>query len=163
MLRKIVLAVGLATAAATAGCYAYSYDGYTAGADLAYVAPGVSVVTDYDYPVFYADNYYWLYSSGLWYRSPNYYGGWTYAVPPSSVLGIHHPGAYAYYHPYGTYYGTRYYGHGYYGAYGAYPRVYHGPYYGGYHGGYWAGRGAYGGYHGAYHGGYYGGPHGGHR
>ncbi len=140
MLRKIMLAVGLAAAAAAGGCYAY--DGYYGDASLAYVAPGVSVVTDSAYPVFYADNYYWLYDQGLWYRSPYYYGGWTYAVPPLSVRGIYHPGAYAHYHPYGTYYRHGYYGRGYYGH----------PYYGhGYYGrGYYGGHRYYGGtrYHG---------------
>ena len=145
MLRKIMLVVGLAAAS---GCYAYGYDGYYSTSDLAYVSPGVSVVTGSDYPIFYADNSYWLYDRGLWYSSPYYYGGWSYAVPPASVLGIYHPGSYVHYYPHGTYYGARYYGHGYYGA---YPRYYGHPYYGG---PYWAGRGTYhGGYRGTYHGG----------
>ena len=102
MFRNIALVVALATAA---GCYAEVSDGYYGGANLAYVAPGVSVVAGYDYPVFYSDNYYWMYNNNVWYRSPYYNRGWVYAPPPLAVRGIRNPYAYVRYH--GPYYGDR--------------------------------------------------------
>jgi len=86
-----------------AGSYDYGY-GYTSDystPDLAYVGNGVYAVTDWDEPVFYADDYYWRYNSGLWYRSPFYYGDWQYhARPPRAVLQIDRPYNYVRYRPY---------------------------------------------------------------
>lgn len=73
--------------------------GYYAGPSMAYVAPGVQVVADYDYPVFYSDGYYWRYGDGgVWYRSGYYDRGWavSYNVP-YGVRGIARPEAYAHY------------------------------------------------------------------
>jgi hypothetical protein len=67
---------------------------------LAYVGPGVWVITDYSEPVFYSDNYYWAYRGGYWYRSSIYTGGWirVYSVP-HRVRGIHNPHYYVRYRP----------------------------------------------------------------
>jgi len=66
--------------------------------ELLYVSPGVSVVADYDYPVFYADSYYWRYDGGLWYRSNNYRNGWiTVRTPPTTVARIERPHTYVHY------------------------------------------------------------------
>ncbi len=104
MLRNVLplaLLAGLA-----GGCYteAVGYDngyGYaTAGTDLAYVAPGVEVVTGYDYPVFFADGFYWRWWGGGWARSPHWDHGWAPAGRvPVAVRGIAHPGAFAHFRP----------------------------------------------------------------
>jgi hypothetical protein len=95
-------------AAALAGCAEGGY--YTTGTvmvssttpDLVYVAPGVSVIADYDVPIFYADGFYWTYSSGYWYRSPRYTGGWVYvSSAPYPIARIRQPYAYVHYRPYG--------------------------------------------------------------
>lgn len=133
MLRNFALVAALAT---TAGCYAEMSDSYYGGATLSYVAPDVSVVAGYDYPVFYSNNNFWMYNSGVWYRSPYYDRGWVYATPPVALRGIANPYAYVHYrHPSGAYYGHR----------GSYGPTYHGPVY---HGG--------GPYHGTYNAGGYG-------
>jgi hypothetical protein len=139
MLRTLTISAALAMAALGNGCYT------TVGTygDVAYGSPGVSVVTGFDYPVYYADNYYWRYTDGYWSRSPWLYGGWSFATPPLGVT------RYPYYHSYGRgYYGSRYYG-GYHGNY------YRGGYYrggGAYHAGNYGYRGGGGYYHGGgYH------------
>lgn len=102
ILLPVVAALGLAT-----GCYThgdvgvgYSY-GYAAPApSLYYVSPGVSVVAYSDYPVFYSDNYYWMYSNGLWYRSSYYGGGWVvWHDVPYRIRTIDRPYRYARYRP----------------------------------------------------------------
>ena len=62
------------------------------------VSPGVQVIADYDYPVFYSDGFYWRYDGGLWYRSGYWNRGWgvSYNVP-IGVRGISRPEAYAHY------------------------------------------------------------------
>jgi len=101
MLRSLFIATALATAAA--GCYSEEPDvAYAASATtpgLVEVSPGVQVIADYDYPVFYSDGYYWRYDNGLWYESPYYYGGWGVAYNvPIGVRGIHNPWGYAHWH-----------------------------------------------------------------
>ena len=99
--------VTLLITTALAGCASRgSYSsGYYASAsvstpDMAYVAPGVHVIANYDEPIFYADGYYWYNSNGYWYRSPRYTGGWVYVDRPSyRVARISNPHAYRYYRP----------------------------------------------------------------
>lgn len=67
--------------------------------DLAYVAPGVSVIADYDEPIFYSNGYYWWNYDGGWYRSSDYTGGWIYATPPRAVLRIGATAGYRHYRP----------------------------------------------------------------
>ncbi|HJL17981.1 MAG TPA: hypothetical protein RMH99_20110, partial [Sandaracinaceae bacterium LLY-WYZ-13_1] len=61
---------------------------------------GVWVVADYRDPVFYANDVYWRYQNGVWYRS-SYLGGWSRvrvsAVPPR-VRRIDRPRRYRRYH-----------------------------------------------------------------
>jgi hypothetical protein len=153
MLRNVTLGLALVVGAATpsSGCYGTAaYDGTYSGA---YVAPGVSVVSGYDYPVYYSDNAYWAYNNGYWYSAPYLGGGWVYATPPAAVLGYYghygYGGYHAYYGHYGPYYAPHgyyhggYYGHGYYGR-STYP--YAGHVTGQYHGNYQA-RGYGGHYH----------------
>jgi hypothetical protein len=109
-MRRIILGVLVMSAALAGGCTgsgtAYYGGGGTLTAttvapDLVYVSPGVQVVADYDYPVFYADNYYWRFDNGHWYRSSWYTGGWAYATPPYAVARIDRPYAYRHYRPSG--------------------------------------------------------------
>lgn len=87
-------------AALATGCVAGGEGGYSVAyavpaPDLVYVAPGVQVIADYDYPVFFADGVYWRYDGGVWYRSRTYTGGWaiTYDVPVT-VRHIDRPATY---------------------------------------------------------------------
>jgi hypothetical protein len=70
--------------------------------DLAYVAPGVHVIADYDEPIFYSNGYYWWSVDGTWYRSSSYTGGWAYvSSPPVAIARIRTPYAYRHYRPSG--------------------------------------------------------------
>lgn len=105
ILCALVLSAALAGGCAGSGTAYYSTSGTltatTVAPDLVYVSPGVQVVADYDYPVFYADNYYWRYDDGRWFRSSWYTGGWVYASPPRAVVSIDRPYAYRRYRPSG--------------------------------------------------------------
>ncbi len=75
--------------------------GYSAGyssPSLVYVSPGVQVVEDVDYPVFYSDSLYWRQDGGIWYSSRYHDRGWgrSYSVPVG-VRGIERPGEYSHY------------------------------------------------------------------
>jgi hypothetical protein len=116
MLRSLFIATALATTAA--GCYSEEPDvAYAATAttpDLVEVSPGVQVIADYDYPVFFSDGLYWRYDGGVWYQSPYYYGGWGVAYNvPIGVRGIYNPGGYAHWHGGAIVDHRGYYGHGY--------------------------------------------------
>ncbi len=94
MIRQTVLAVMLAVA----GCYVEP--AYPVAANLAYVGPGVEVVADLDYPVFFADGFYWRWHGGYWWRSAYWDRGWVYATTvPVGVRGIVRPWGYAHFHP----------------------------------------------------------------
>ena len=101
-MRKTLLSVVLLGALAS-GCYSDADVGYTATyatatPTLAYVAPGVQVVYDYDYPVFFSDGFYWRYNDGIWYRSPYWNTGFSVAYDvPVGVRGIREPWAYRHY------------------------------------------------------------------
>jgi hypothetical protein len=105
-MQRIILIVGL-TLALSGGCVhhgdvgvGYSYGYVAPEPSLYYVSPGVSVVAYQDYPVFYADNYYWRYDGGTWYRSNHYHGGWyVHYDVPVHVRGIHRPYSYARFQP----------------------------------------------------------------
>jgi hypothetical protein len=113
MTRILLLAslLGLGVVAAS-GCYAEESYGYAqpayvepAPAAVGYVgvAPGVEVVADYDYPVFFVGGAYWRSFGGVWYSSRVYNGGWgiNYNVP-MGIRGIARPEMYAHYHPVGA-------------------------------------------------------------
>jgi len=100
MLKSTLLALVLAT-----GCYEgeVQYAGpVTSGPDLAYVAPGVRVITDYDQPIFFAEGAYWWFYDGFWYRSTAYTGGWVYVPsPPRVVVSIGDPWRFVDFRPHG--------------------------------------------------------------
>ena len=93
------------------------------GPSLYEIQPGIQVVQDYDYPVFYSDNLYWRYDGGIWYSSRWHDRGWvtSYNVP-GRIRGIDRPGAYVHYRSpsYRGAYSTGYRG-GYRGSYHAAP------------------------------------------
>lgn len=68
--------------------------------EMVYVAPNVWVVEDYDEPVFYASDSYWLYRGGIWYRSSYYDRSWVRVgvhVVPGHVRRIDRPHRYVRY------------------------------------------------------------------
>jgi hypothetical protein len=85
MIRALLLSacVGL-LGVATQGCAGTEVraEAGIVGPSLAYVSPGLWVVTDVDDPIFYHDDLYWLYRGGRWYSSPYYSGGWAYTTTP---------------------------------------------------------------------------------
>jgi hypothetical protein len=101
----LLLTAAFATAT---GCYAddnaqYAGDGGgDESADLVEVSPGVEVIADYNEPIFFADDLYWVNRGGIWYSSGWYGGGWARAgyVSPR-IGGIVHPEGYAHYRPAG--------------------------------------------------------------
>src|SRR5215831_1076046 len=98
-MRNLILGILIFVAT---GCAATGEVGvaYAAPApDLVYVGPGVQVIADYDYPVFFSNGLYWRYDGGVWYRSRSYAGGWavTYDVPVA-VRHVDRPAAYVHYH-----------------------------------------------------------------
>lgn len=110
---RSILPALITTVAFATGCYATTEAGYngevgvgveatTVAPDLVYAAPGVQVVADYDYPVFFVDGFYWREMNGGWYRSSYHTGGWAaYGAPPRAVFGISNRESYRHYRPAG--------------------------------------------------------------
>jgi hypothetical protein len=72
------------------------------GADLVEVSPGVEVIADWDEPIFFVNNYYWVNRGGAWYWSTWYGGGWAVnRRPPQTIVSIGNPTQYAHYKPAG--------------------------------------------------------------
>jgi hypothetical protein len=103
-MKRLLLLALFAFGGLAAGCYSeepavgvsYGY-GYSAP-EMDEVAPGVQVISDYDYPVFYSDGFYWRWDGGVWYRSGFYNRGWAVAYNvPVGVRGISRPEAYVHY------------------------------------------------------------------
>jgi hypothetical protein len=91
----------------TTGCYVgepvQQYPGEEdGGADLVEVSPGVEVIADYDEPIFFADDFYWVNRGGYWWSSRWYGGGWGRADHvPDHIRGISHPETFRHYRPAG--------------------------------------------------------------
>src|SRR5688500_10264289 len=103
MKSKLVLgSLAFSAAALVAGCYGHA--GAHAEVDtpvvfheeptLVVVEPGIWVVRDYDYAVYYVDDYYWVYRDDRWYRSRTYDRGWVTVevsfIPRAIVRRDHH-------------------------------------------------------------------------
>lgn len=106
MKNLLVCTIFAAAIAHAGGCYtddgAPQYAEDDGGGDLVEVSPGVEVVADYDEPVFFADDYYWVNRGGIWYSSGWYGGGWVRAGRvPEHIRGIEHPEVYRHYRPAG--------------------------------------------------------------
>jgi hypothetical protein len=109
------LLLSLITVASFAGCYAEetAYVGPGGGAvveagyeapDMVVVegSPGVQVVYDAEYPVFYNGGAYWRYDGGVWYSSRYHDRGWAVRRDvPYEVRGVRNPEGYRHYHPAG--------------------------------------------------------------
>jgi len=108
-LMRVFLTRSIFLVLAISGCYADDpqpqYDGAGEAddnADLVEVSPGVEVIADYDEPIFFADDFYWVNRGGIWYRSTWYRGGWERAGEvPGHISGIAHPEGYVHYRPAG--------------------------------------------------------------
>jgi hypothetical protein len=102
---RSTLSTLLLSAGLLGGCYADAQYGGVAtveasSPDMVSVEPGVQVIADYDYPVFYSGGAYWRYDDGFWYRSNVYTGGWGYVDrPPVAIARINSPHAYVHYRP----------------------------------------------------------------
>jgi hypothetical protein len=96
------------------GCYAETTGGVYVGEpvvgvgvgyvepEMVVVSPGVSVVYDYDYPVFYSGGLYWREDGGIWYSSRYHNSGWVVnRSVPYAVGHIENRGAYSHYRPAG--------------------------------------------------------------
>jgi hypothetical protein len=103
---RLLVPLLIGAAALVGGCYGttgtYGTYGYASATvatpDLVYAGPGVYAVAGYDEPIYYADDYYWRYYDGYWFRS-HYLGGWSYyPQPPRAIISIGRP--YAHYHRY---------------------------------------------------------------
>src|SRR5205823_10901299 len=71
---------------------------YAEPAAMVYVSPGVEVIEDYDYPVFYSGGFYWRQEGGVWYSSEYHDRGWAYNDRvPVEVGRIERPEGYAHY------------------------------------------------------------------
>ena len=113
-MKRFLLPVMFLGALAASGCYseepgvAYAGSYGYAGPSLAYVGPGVSVIADYDYPIFYSDGYYWRNDGGYWYRSPYYTGGWVgVSTVPYGLRSVRDPWRYSHYRQGATWNGSR--------------------------------------------------------
>ncbi len=74
---------------------------HSASADvrLVAIAPGVWVVEDHDYAVFYAEGSYWMLRDGVWWNSATYADGYVRVESaPTVVLKIERPKRYVHYH-----------------------------------------------------------------
>jgi hypothetical protein len=98
MFRTSLILGGLLALSVTTGCYASGGGRVTATystPDLVYVSPGVQVVANYDYPVFYSQGYYWRHDGGIWLRSRVYNRGFVRVrTVPVVVRGIRNPHRY---------------------------------------------------------------------
>lgn len=100
-MRRLLIPVLFALAPACMGEAQISSTGPSGSAsvDMVEVNSGVYAVTNYDEPVFFADNYYWRLYGNEWYRSNWYTGGWARATPPVAVLRVDRPTRYVHYRP----------------------------------------------------------------
>jgi hypothetical protein len=97
-----LIAAALACGCVGSGEVEYSGGVYASTPDLVTVSPGVSVIADYDEPIFYADGFYWRFYDNVWYRSSYYTGGWAFVAAPPVIIGrIDRPYVYRHYRPAG--------------------------------------------------------------
>src|ERR687887_344448 len=100
MTRRLAFALALALGAcggSGSGYVAYSGSVTVRSPELVTVEddPDVYVLADADEPVFYTDNYYWLYRNDHWYRSHTYDRDWvSVSAPAPRLRRIHTPTAY---------------------------------------------------------------------
>src|SRR5262245_24666070 len=101
LFRSIIPALIAASLAACETSVGVAYP-TTPTPDLVAISPGVSVIADYEEPIFYTGGFYYWRLGGAWYRSPNYTTGWAYwPRAPYGIVQIRVPYRYKYYRPYG--------------------------------------------------------------
>ena len=95
LLKKTLFSFILAAATFIPSCGpAQVHVGATVTPRLVWVSPGVWVVEDYPYAVYYADGYYWRYFDGAWHSSTWYDGGFArvdIGFVPRIVIGSYRP------------------------------------------------------------------------
>ena len=98
MIRTLAASFLAAAALAAGGCYGTT--DVSADVPLAPIGGDVSVVTDYDYPVFYSGGVYYRYGDdGGWYRSHYHDRGFVRVDHvPDHIRRIERPEAYRHYH-----------------------------------------------------------------
>ena len=97
----IVLGFGLSLAA----CAGQGHVRVTGHVDaprptLVHIGPGLWVVENHDQPVFYYDDWYWLYADGVWLRSSVYTGSFVRvqaSVVPRALVRVDRPRRYVHY------------------------------------------------------------------
>jgi hypothetical protein len=94
-INKFLFAIVVGTATVAPACGpAHVQVGATVTPHMAWVAPGVWVVEDYPFAVYYADGYYWRYAGGIWHRSEWYEGGFVRVeagIVPRIVIATYRP------------------------------------------------------------------------
>ena len=94
-----VVASSLAACTGT-GDVEYAGEVQVSSPELIAVSPGVQVIADADEPIFYANNDYWLYRDGYWFRSNDYRRGYVrveFSYVPQQIRTIEQPQTYAHY------------------------------------------------------------------
>lgn len=96
---RFIVPVAFALITACAGHTTVGYSASVPSTTFVEVRPGLFVIADYHEPVFFADNFYWRFHAGRWYRSSWYGGGWVIATPPAIVVSVDRPYRYVRYRP----------------------------------------------------------------
>ncbi len=106
LIRKLVLALGLAAVAGPAAAEAHVWIQMNlpvALPPLVVVQPGVQVVQDYDEEIFFSGGFYWVQRDGYWYRARDPRARWYYVRPAYVPVAIARmpPGQYRHWHGHG--------------------------------------------------------------
>jgi hypothetical protein len=97
-----LLVIALFAAAPLAACVPaqVSVSAAVAPTRIVWIAPGVWVVENHEYPIYYADGFYWTHRYGNWYRSTYHDDGFIVVAPavvPRVVFLTHRPKRYVRY------------------------------------------------------------------
>lgn len=106
-LRNLIFVAAIAGALGGCGHVAVHGAVYAPAPRLAHLGPDLYVVADHGRPVFFADNWYWLYQDGIWYRSSYWDHGWiVVSTVPTVIATIDQPWIYVHWRT-GPYYAPR--------------------------------------------------------
>ena len=103
-MNKLLVALALAVAGSAVASCGPAHVAYTVQSNprLVWVSPGVWVVEDSPWPLYYVDGYYWRWYEGRWYRSPYFNDGFVRIdvgyvprvvinIPPRTYVRYHAP------------------------------------------------------------------------
>jgi hypothetical protein len=95
-LQRVLFSVAIGATLGPAACVPteVQYSAEVSGPRLAMVSPGIWIVEDQPYAVYYADGFYWRYANGFWYRSGYYDDGFVQVnvdIVPRVVIGGYRP------------------------------------------------------------------------